>query len=54
MQFNFVVSTNEPAVHLWKKLGFEVIGTIPEAFDHPRVGLVDAHIMYKRLRPRPA
>jgi ribosomal protein S18 acetylase RimI-like enzyme len=53
MQFNLVVSTNEAAVHLWKKLGFEVIGTIPEAFDHPRAGLVDAHIMYKRLRPRP-
>jgi ribosomal protein S18 acetylase RimI-like enzyme len=54
MQFNFVVSTNEPAIHLWRKMGFEVIGTIPEAFDHPRLGLVDALIMYKRLEHRPA
>ena len=49
MQFNFVVSTNESAVHLWKKLGFNVIGTVPEAFRHPRHGYVDAFIMYKRL-----
>ena len=49
MQFNFVVSTNGSAVHLWKKLGFEVIGTIPEAFRHPLHGYVEAYIMYKRL-----
>jgi L-amino acid N-acyltransferase YncA len=49
MQFNFVVSTNGSAVHLWKKLGFDIIGTIPEAFRHPLHGYVDAYIMYKRL-----
>ena len=49
MQFNYVVSTNGSAVHLWKKLGFDVIGTIPEAFRHPLHGYVDAFIMYKLL-----
>jgi len=49
MQFNLVVSTNQSAVHLWNKMGFAIIGTVPEAFQHPRLGLVDAHIMYKRL-----
>ena len=49
MQFNLVVSSNESAVHVWKKLGFAVVGTIPEAFRHPRLGFVDAYVMYKRL-----
>jgi len=49
MQFNLVVSTNQSAVHLWKKMGFAIIGTVPEAFLHPRLGFVDAHVMYKRL-----
>lgn len=50
MQFNLVISTNEPAVNLWKKLGFEVIGTIPEAFRHQKLSrLVDACIMYRKL-----
>lgn len=49
MQFNLVVSTNEGAIRLWKKLGFEIIGTLPEAFNHKRLGYVDAHIMYKQL-----
>jgi len=49
MQYNLVVSSNEGAVRLWKKLGFEVVGTIPEAFHHPRLGYVDAYVMYKRL-----
>jgi RimJ/RimL family protein N-acetyltransferase len=47
MQFNLVVSTNEDALHLWKKLGFQVIGTLPKAFHHKRFGLVDAHVLYK-------
>ena len=51
MQYNLVVSTNESAVHLWQKMGFAIIGTIPEAFRHPRLGFVDAHVMYKRLSP---
>ncbi len=49
MQYNLVVSTNEGAVRLWKKHGFEVVGTLPEAFRHPRFGFVDAYVMYKRL-----
>ena len=49
MQYNLVVSTNSGAVRLWKKLGFEIVGTIPEAFRHPMHGYVDAFVMYKRL-----
>ena len=49
MQFNAVVEANHAAVALWKSLGFEIIGTAPEAFDHPREGLVGLHIMYRRL-----
>lgn len=49
IQFNAVVEINEPAVRLWKSLGFEVIGTVPEAFDHPDQGLVGLHVMYRRL-----
>jgi len=49
MQFNFVVSTNEPAVALWKKLGFQVIGTAPGAFRHPTLGFVDTFMMYRSL-----
>jgi len=49
MQYNLVVSTNDSAVHLWQKMGFGIIGTVPEAFRHPRLGFVDAYVMYKRL-----
>jgi len=49
MQFNAVVEANRGAVHLWKALGFEIIGTAPEAFNHPVEGLVGLHIMYRRL-----
>ncbi len=49
MQFNFVISTNEPAVHLWTSLGFETLCRLPEAFDHPRLGFVDALVMFRRL-----
>lgn len=49
MQFNIVVSTNEGAIELWKKLGFEVIGTTPGGFRHAALGYVDCHIMYKKL-----
>ncbi len=49
MQFNFVVSTNRGAIALWKKLGFEIVGTLPKAFRHPDEGMVDAHIMFKSL-----
>jgi ribosomal protein S18 acetylase RimI-like enzyme len=49
MQFNLVVATNERAVRLWSRLGFEVVGTLPGAFRHQRLGFVDALVMYKRL-----
>lgn len=49
MQFNFVVKTNEKAVHLWESLGFQIIGEIPEAFQHQTLGFVNAYIMYRKL-----
>lgn len=49
MQFNFVVSTNEPAVYLWRKHGFEVVGRLPGAFRHPVLGYVDALVMWREL-----
>jgi len=49
MQFNFVVSTNEAAVHLWLKHGFEVVGRLPGAFEHPTLGFVDALVMWREL-----
>lgn len=49
MQFNFVVSTNEHAVRLWQKLGFDIIGTIPGGFRHYELGFVDAYIMFRKL-----
>lgn len=49
MQYNFVVSTNEVGIRLWKKLGFEIIGTIPAGFEHPKLGFVDVYIMFKKL-----
>jgi len=49
MQFNFVVSTNERAVKLWSSLGFEIVGRLPGAFNHPEQGLVDAFVMYRLL-----
>lgn len=49
MQFNLVVSTNQAAVAIWKKFGFQVIGTTPNGFRHQILGLVDTYIMYKSL-----
>ena len=49
MQFNLVVATNEGAIHLWKKLGFSDIGTLPGAFNSKSAGYVDANVMYKEL-----
>lgn len=46
MQFNAVAESNEHAVRLYQRLGFEVIGTVPGAFAHPRLGRVGMHIMY--------
>jgi ribosomal protein S18 acetylase RimI-like enzyme len=49
MQFNFVVATNERAVRLWESLGFEIVGRLPLAFDHPTLGYVDALLMFRPL-----
>ncbi|WP_375492778.1 GNAT family N-acetyltransferase [uncultured Jatrophihabitans sp.] len=49
IQFNAVVETNAAAVHLWRSLGFEIIGTVPGAFDHPTHGYVGLHVMYRAL-----
>lgn len=50
MQFNLVVKTNTKAVTLWKSIGFEIIGEIPEAFRHKELGLVNAYIMFQKLK----
>jgi L-amino acid N-acyltransferase YncA len=49
MQFNFVVSTNTAGVALWQKLGFTIVGTLPKAFRHARLGDVDAYVMHRFL-----
>jgi len=49
IQFNFVVKSNEIAVKLWKSVGFEVIGEIPDAFNHIENGMTNAYIMYRKL-----
>jgi GNAT superfamily N-acetyltransferase len=49
MQFNFVVAANDRAVRLWQRMGFAEIGRAPEAFRHPRLGLVDALVMYRKI-----
>ena len=49
MQFNFVVKSNDVAVKLWQSVGFEIIGEIPEAFNHKQNGLTNAYIMYRKL-----
>jgi L-amino acid N-acyltransferase YncA len=49
MQFNFVVSSNESAVHLWRDLGFKIVGTLPAAFRHPEKNYVDVYVMYRSL-----
>jgi GNAT superfamily N-acetyltransferase len=49
MQFNAVVETNAAAVHLWQSLGFKIMTTIPEAYEHRQLGRVGLHIMYQRF-----
>lgn len=49
MQFNFVVGTNERAVKTWQEAGFEVLGRLPGAFNHPQLGFVDALVMFRTL-----
>jgi L-amino acid N-acyltransferase YncA len=49
MQFNFVVSTNTSAIHLWQQLGFKIVGTLRGAFRHPEKGYVDVYVMFCSL-----
>jgi L-amino acid N-acyltransferase YncA len=49
MQFNFVVSTNARAVRLWESMGFQTVGRLPRAFQHPQLGEVDALVMFRAL-----
>jgi len=49
MQFNFVISTNDRAVRLWKSFEFQIVGRLPNAFLHPTKGYVDAYVMYRDL-----
>lgn len=49
MQFNFVVKNNEATVNLWRSAGFEIIGEIPDAFRHKKLGLTNAYVMFRKL-----
>jgi hypothetical protein len=49
MQYNLVVATNLGTIKVWQQEGFEIIGTIPEAFRHPTMGFVDPYVMHKQL-----
>jgi L-amino acid N-acyltransferase YncA len=49
MQFNYVISTNTSAIRLWQDFGFEIVGTLPDAFQHPEKGYVDVYVMYRSL-----
>lgn len=49
MQFNLVVATNKRAVALWQRMGFDIVGTLPAAFKHQKLGFVDAFVMFKTL-----
>ena len=49
IQFNAVVETNDAAVHLWEKLGFSILATVPRAFDHREHGLIGLHLMFMEL-----
>ncbi|MCW5721479.1 MAG: GNAT family N-acetyltransferase [Devosia sp.] len=49
MQFNHVVSSNSRAVALWQGLGFDIVGTLPKAFQHPVHGFVDSYVMFREL-----
>ena len=50
MQFNSVVATNTVAVALWQKHGFARVGTLPKAYRHRSLGLVDCYVMFRQLQ----
>jgi ribosomal protein S18 acetylase RimI-like enzyme len=49
MQFNFVVASNVRAVELWRTLGFQIVGRLPDAFLRPDGAYSDALVMYLKL-----
>jgi ribosomal protein S18 acetylase RimI-like enzyme len=49
MQFNYVVASNEGAVRLWRRLGFAIVGRVPDAFRHATHGLTDILVMHRFL-----
>lgn len=49
MQFNFVIATNDRAIKLWQSEGFEIVGRLPKAYQHPKAGYVDAFVMFREL-----
>lgn len=49
MQFNFVLSSNTRAIDIWQRAGFDIVGRLPEAFNHPKDGYIDALVMFKTL-----
>lgn len=54
IQFNAVVETNSAAIHLWQALGFQILTTVPEAFNDAEHGLVGLHVMFQRCEAAPA
>ena len=49
IQFNFVVSANASAVHLWQSLGYAIVGTLPRAFVSPEGVACDVFVMHRFL-----
>ena len=49
MQYNFVIKSNERAVKLWQRMGFQIVGELPEAFRHPTLGFTNVYVMYRHL-----
>lgn len=49
MQFNMVLSRNLNALKLYKKLGFNVVGTIPRAIRDPDGSYQEGYILHREL-----
>lgn len=49
MQFNMVLSQNKGAIKLYQKLGFSIVGTIPEGICNPDGSYQDGYIMYRKI-----
>ena len=49
MQFNMVLSQNTLAVKLYERLGFSVVGIIPQAVRTPSGNYQDGYVMHRKL-----